>query len=126
MAKYICPQCSKAFIYCKGCALTPDLYKEKGFCSKECYKASKNVAEPIVEEVATIEIEESIVEDEIESATEDIQLIEEEVSVEVLVDAETLVETPIVETTTLVEPAIKEETNTYKKKKNKYKYTSSF
>ena len=41
MAKYICPQCSKAFIYCKGCALTPDIYKEKGFCSKECYNTSK-------------------------------------------------------------------------------------
>ena len=41
MAKYICPQCSRAFIYCKGCALTPNLYREKGFCSKECYNASK-------------------------------------------------------------------------------------
>ena len=102
MAKYICPQCSKAFIYCKGCALTPDLYKEQGFCSKECYRASKNVVEEIV-------IEEPIVEDNNESSIEEIQPIE--------IEAEADAEAPVV-----VEPTIKKETyNTYKKKKNKYK-----
>lgn len=64
MAKYICPQCSKAFIYCKGCALTPDLYKEQGFCSRECYRASKMAVseEPFIIEEET-PIEEEIIEE---------------------------------------------------------------
>ena len=117
MAKYICPQCSKAFIYCKGCALTPDLYKEKGFCSKECYKASKNLVESAMEEITSVEIEESII--------EDVQSVEEEVPMETLAD-DVSIEIPDIETTTVVEPTIKKETNAYKNKKNKYKYTSSY
>lgn len=77
MAKYICPQCSKAFIYCKGCALTPDLYKEQGFCSKECYRASKQQDSNVNEEVFAIDVEEEtpieefIIEDAEEEITED-------------------------------------------------------
>lgn len=69
MAKYICPQCSKAFIYCKGCALTPDLYKEQGFCSKECYRASNT---EVTEEVFVIEEEAPIEEVIIEEVEEEI------------------------------------------------------
>lgn len=78
MAKYICPQCSKAFIYCKGCALTPNLYKEQGFCSKECYHASKIEipkkveTEFVVEEVSIIETEEVFIEDEISEEEDEI------------------------------------------------------
>lgn len=90
MAKYICPQCSKAFIYCKGCALTPDLYKENGFCSKECYHASKIEipekveVEPIEEEILTVETEpveeEVFIEDEVSEEEEEI--LTEEVEIE--------------------------------------------
>ena len=105
MKKHICKQCQKTYDYCRGCLISPILYKELGFCSEKCYEASKNnVVEikPIVEEVST------------ESA-------KEEVFAEVEIEETGLVETPIIETTTVVETAIKKETNTYKKKKNKYK-----
>jgi hypothetical protein len=90
---------------------------DAGFCSKECYEASKKVAEPtvelkpIVEEVIAVDIEEPIVETINEPSIEEIQPIEAEVNAEA---------------PTVVEPTIKKETNTYKKKKNKYKYTSSY
>lgn len=84
MAKYICPQCSKAFIYCKGCALTPNLYRERGFCSKECYHASKIEIpkkveiESIEEEILTIEAEpieeEVFTEDEISEDEDKIEI----------------------------------------------------
>lgn len=63
---------------------------------------------PIVEEIVAIEIEETN-----ETSIEEVQSIEMEVEVNT-------------ETPTVVEPTIKKETNTYKNKKNKYKYTSSF
>ena len=109
MKKHICRQCGSTFEYCRGCLLSPIPHKDAGYCSKECYEASKKVVVP------TVEIE-PIVE---EVLIEDIQPIEEEVSIEVETEAITLVETPIVETTT---PTIKNETyNTYKKKKHKYR-----
>lgn len=74
MAKYICPQCSKAFIYCKGCALTPDLYKEQGFCSRDCYNASKIEISPI-SETPFVEVE-FFIEDEV-SENENIDFTEE-------------------------------------------------
>jgi hypothetical protein len=123
MNKHICRKCQKTYDYCRGCLISPILYKEVGFCSKECYESSKIKFKPIVEEVVeTISVE-------------DIAPIEEEVSVEV--KAETIVEedapTEVAveaivsdEATAVVESTIKQETNTYKKKKNKYKYTSSY
>ena len=121
---HVCKQCGSRFVYCRACVFRPIRYKDKGFCSKECYEASKNVAvksEPIVEEVIAVEIEEPIVEIINEPSIEDVQPIEEEIAVEVLDDVETTIEA-----TEVVEPTIKKETNTYKKKKNKYKYTSSY
>jgi hypothetical protein len=112
MEKHTCKHCNRIFEYCRGCLLSPIPHKDAGFCSKECYEASKIKVEPVVEEVTTVEIEESIVEPSIE----DVQPIEEEVVVEVLADAEVPAET-----TPVVEPTIKKETNTYKKKKNKYR-----
>jgi hypothetical protein len=120
MEKHTCKHCNRIFEYCRGCLLSPIPHKDAGYCSKECYEASKNATvkpEPIVEEVIT---EEPIVEINNEVSIEDVQPTEEIIPVEVLND----VEIPT-ETTEVVEP-IKNETNTYKKKKNKYKYTSSY
>ncbi len=106
---HVCKQCGSHFVYCRACVFRPIRYKDAGFCSKECYEASKIKVvepEPIVEEVLI----------------EDIQPIEEEVSMEVEAETITLTETPTIETTTVAEPTIKKETyNTYKKKKNKYR-----
>ena len=120
MSIHVCKQCGSRFEYCRMCVFRPIRYKDAGFCSKECYEASKNVVaptvkiEPIVEEISIVE---PIVEDEVESSIEDIQPIED---VEVEVEAVVSAETPI-ETTTAVESEIKNETsNTYKNKKNKY------
>ena len=106
---HVCKQCGASFVYCRACVFRPIRYKDAGFCSKECYEASKNnvaVIEPVVEDAATAQIEEPIVENSDESSVDDVLPIEETVSVE---------------TIPMVEPTIKNETNTYKKKKNKYK-----
>ena len=128
MEKHTCKQCGSIFEYCRGCLLSPILHMDAGFCSKECYEASKNMAilvvkpEPIVEEIATVEIEEAIVENNNEPTIEDAELVKEKVSVEVETEATVFVETPITETITVAEPTNKKETyNTYKKKKNKYR-----
>ena len=121
---HVCKQCESRFVYCRACVFRPIRYKDLGFCSKECYEASKNITvkpEPIVEEVVTVEIEEPIVENNNEISIEDTQPIEEEISVEAEPETIVLEEAPIV-----VEPIVKKETNTYKKKKNKYQYTSSY
>jgi hypothetical protein len=36
MAKYKCLACGDIFEYCRRCVVTPVIYKEEGFCSKEC------------------------------------------------------------------------------------------
>lgn len=98
---HVCKQCGTRFVYCRACVFRPIRYKDAGFCSKECYEASKKVVESIVEEIAIIEVDEPLV---------------EKIEVETIVPTENFAETTIVE-----EPIIKKETNTYKKKKNKYK-----
>lgn len=98
MSIHVCKQCGLRFEYCRACVFRPIRYKDAGFCSKECYEASKNVvveAEPIKEEILI----------------EEVQPTEEVIEVDTVVEAEI----PVVETT-----EIKKETNTYKKKKNKY------
>ena len=42
MKKHICKNCGRIFEYCRGCLLSPILYKEEGFCSKECSNEFKN------------------------------------------------------------------------------------
>ena len=123
MTKHTCKNCNSIFEYCRGCLLSPIPHKDAGYCSKDCYEASKIKVvpiveiEPVVEEITTVEIEELIVEDEIQSSTEAVQPIDEEASIEVLDNTET-----IIETTTVAEPTIKQETyNAYKKKKKKHR-----
>lgn len=106
MHTHTCAKCGSKFVYCRACVFRPIRYKDAGFCSKECYDASKNIVESIVEDVTTSEINEPLVQ---QAEAETIALNEvaiEEVAVE--------------------EPIIKDETNAYKKKRNKYKYTSSY
>lgn len=98
---HVCKQCGSHFVYCRACVFRPVRYKDAGFCSKECYEASKIKVVPVVEVEPIKE----------ETLTE----IEEKVEVE----ATAPVETSIIETITVVNPTIKKETNTYKKKKSK-------
>ena len=123
MKKHICKQCNKVYEYCRGCLLSPISYKENGYCSETCYEASKNKVEPIVEDVIETIIIEDIapVETEMSLEVESDTIVEEEISVEVEPETIVLEGTPIIETIDVVEPTIKNETNTYKKKKNKYR-----
>ena len=123
MKKHICKQCNKVYEYCRGCLLSPISYKENGYCSNSCYEASKIKVEPVVEDVVeTILIEDiAPVEAEISLEVEADAIVEEETSVEVESKTIALEEAPIIETTNVAEPTIKKATNTYKKKKNKYK-----
>ncbi len=120
---HVCKQCGSRFVYCRACVFRPVRYKDNGFCSKECYESSKIKVKPIVEEVVeTISVEDiTPIEEEVSVEVETETIVEEDTPTEVAVEA-------IVsdETTTVVEPTIKKETNTYKNKKNKYKYTSSY
>lgn len=97
---HVCKQCGTRFVYCRACVFRPIRYKDAGFCSKECYEASKKVVEPTVEEIAIIEVNKPLI---------------EEIKVETIVPTEVSIEATIVE-----ESIVKKETNTYKKKKNKY------
>lgn len=104
---HVCKQCGSHFVYCRACVFRPIRYKDNGFCSKECYEASK------IKVVSRDEIE-SVKENIL---IEDIQPIKEEIEAEAVVTAEA----STIETTVVVEPTIQKETNTYKKKKNKYR-----
>jgi hypothetical protein len=119
MKKHICKQCNKVYEYCRGCLLSPISYKENGYCSETCYEASKIKINPIVEEIV-----EPII-------AEDVAPIDEEISIEIATEVAVVEEAPVevkaesialTETTTVDKPIIKKETsNTYKKKKNKYR-----
>lgn len=54
MEKHVCKQCQKTYSYCRGCLLSPISYKENGYCSKECYEASKNQKEIIQQDVEVV------------------------------------------------------------------------
>jgi hypothetical protein len=85
MSIHVCKQCGSRFEYCRACVFRPIRYKDKGFCSKECYEASKIEIpekvemEPIKEEILTIETEEVFVEDEISEIEEEIETDEVEI-----------------------------------------------
>lgn len=102
MSRHICknPNCNCVFEYCRACVFRPVRYKDAGFCSKECYEASKKVVEPIVDDISIIEVNESLVEQTEAETTALTEIVAEEIIME--------------------EPIVKKETNTYKKKKNKY------
>lgn len=44
---HVCKQCGLRFAYCRACVFKPIYYKDKGFCSKECYDESVNQKEVI-------------------------------------------------------------------------------
>lgn len=122
MSIHVCKQCGSKFEYCRACVFRPIRYKDAGFCSKECFEVSRNVVAPVVEPEI---IEEVVVVEEpqhIEEVIEDVSPIEEEVPAEAVVEIEAIVseEAPIIEAITVVEPTIKKETNTYRKKKKEY------
>ena len=83
MSIHVCKQCGSRFEYCRMCVFRPIRYKDNGFCSKECYEASKieipKEAE-IQEEILVVETEEVFIEDEISEEEEEI--LTEEVEVE--------------------------------------------
>ena len=116
MQKHTCKNCNRIFEYCRGCFLSPIPHMDAGFCSKECYEASKNKVEPEVK-IEPI-IEETKVEPIIEETViEDFKPVEEEVTAEAEVEAMVSAET-----TQVTKPTIKNDTyNAYKKKKNKHK-----
>lgn len=114
MTKHICKQCNKVYEYCRGCLLSPISYKENGYCSETCYEASKIKVEEIIEIIPNEDI--ALIKEEIPMEVSTETIVEEETPIEIKSEAITLEET-----TTVVEPTIKKETNTYKKKKNKYK-----
>ena len=124
MEKHTCKHCNCIFEYCRGCLLSPIPHKDAGFCSKECYEASKNKVVPEVIEIISVGEIQPITE-EVSIGVETETIIEEATPVEVETEVETSIEVPI-ETTTVAETTFKNETNTYKKKRNKYKYTSSY
>ena len=109
MSIHVCKQCGSRFEYCRACVFRPIRYKDKGFCSKECYEASKNVVElePIVEEITT---EEVVVENGNEPLVEDIEPIMEEAPAETEAETVVLPEVPVIEETT---PIIEDETDEY-------------
>ena len=84
MSIHVCKQCGSHFEYCRACVFRPIRYKDNGFCSKECYEASKNKVESIVEEVVeTIPVEEIVPTEEIAVEVEAETLVEEEAPIEV-------------------------------------------
>lgn len=60
MHTHTCKQCGSEFVYCRACVFRPIKYKDLGYCSLECYEASKNKIEEVVptEDVEVVVIEE--------------------------------------------------------------------
>lgn len=87
MSIHVCKQCGSRFEYCRACVFRPIRYKDKGFCSKECYEASKKAVEPET-------IEEPIFTEEVDPV--------DEVLTEVEAEAEVSEEISVIETTTQI------------------------
>lgn len=54
MAKYVCRNCGVTYEYCRGCLLSPILYKSAGFCSAKCHEEYKNQKEVIRKDVEVV------------------------------------------------------------------------
>lgn len=67
MSIHVCKQCGSRFEYCRACVFRPIRFKDKGFCSKECYEASKIEIPQVVEveEILAVETEEVVIDNEI-------------------------------------------------------------
>ena len=91
MSIHVCKQCGSRFEYCRACVFRPIRYKDNGFCSKECYEASKIEipkpieVEPIVEEISIVVtepiVEEVFIEDEISESENAVETDEVEIEV---------------------------------------------
>lgn len=59
MSVHVCKQCGLKFEYCRACVFRPVRFKDMGFCSKNCYEASKNIIKEVVptEDVEVVVIE---------------------------------------------------------------------
>ena len=84
MSIHVCKQCNSRFEYCRACIFRPIRYKDKGFCSKECYEASK-IEIPATSMTKAKSKNKAKAKPRIEVEPE-VQIIEEAVSVEVEVD----------------------------------------
>lgn len=60
MSIHVCKRCNCGFEYCRSCVFKPIYYKDDGYCSKECYEASKNKIKEVVpaEDVEVVAIDE--------------------------------------------------------------------
>lgn len=60
MSVRVCKRCGCSFEYCRACVFKPIYYKDDGYCSKECYEASKNKIKEVVlgEDVEVVSIDE--------------------------------------------------------------------
>lgn len=67
MSIHVCKQCGSRFEYCRACVFRPNRFKDKGFCSKECYEASKiEIPQTVeVEEILAVETEEVLIDNEV-------------------------------------------------------------
>ena len=45
---HVCKQCGQRFAYCRACVFKPIYYKNVGYCSKQCYDASKNTQKEVI------------------------------------------------------------------------------
>ena len=56
MKTHICqnPNCGKIYQYCRGCLISPILYKELGFCSEKCHNEFKKQKEVIQQDVEVV------------------------------------------------------------------------
>ena len=118
MSVHVCKQCGSRFEYCRQCVFRPVRYKDAGYCSKECYEASKN---PIVKPEVSNEV---VLVEEPDTIVEEVQAVEDKLTVEAEVEIEVIasVELPVVDTAVAVETAPKKETyNAYNKKKKKHR-----
>ena len=90
MSIHVCKQCSSRFEYCRACVFRPVRYKDKGFCSKECYEASKiEIPEKI--EIEAVEVEIPMVETEevfIENEILEEEILIEDIKIESCKDAD--------------------------------------
>lgn len=69
MSVHVCKQCERRFEYCRACVFKPIYYKDAGYCSRECYKASKNKIKEVVQQ----DVEVVVIEEDTSAPTEAIE-----------------------------------------------------
>ena len=84
MSIHVCKQCGSRFEYCRACVFRPIRYKDNGFCSKECYEASK-IEIPAKIEIEAVEVDIPMVETEevfIENNISEEEILIEDIKIE--------------------------------------------